>query len=364
MGFTERVHLTQGTTDNNVSLPSNISNTDYPPMLALGVELQVFLIALYSFTALLALAGNIMVIVVLLLGRRSSRELRLFLVNLALSDITMALFSIPFTYTDFMLGRWIFEPFFCPVVLFMQHLSVIVSVYTLTAIGVDRYYAIMHPLSIRWTRDHCPHVILAIWIVASLLSSVQFVYGQATEFTWAGRAYYDCNETWEETSGKVYTAGIFTVTFLTPMLVLIFTYSSIASKMWRHTSPGNADTQRDQQQLTAKTKVIKMLVTVVVMFALCWLPIQLLNVFLYFDRDAIAPSSEAGEYVYIATFFSCHWLSTANSFVNPVIYCFMSDNFRADVMQLIIKRSCTRFEWARSQQRKAKFGKPECSVEE
>ncbi|KAH8033193.1 hypothetical protein HPB51_008131 [Rhipicephalus microplus] len=61
-----------------------------------------------------------------------------FLVNLALSDIAMAVFSIPFTYTDFMLGRWIFEPLFCPVVLFMQHVSVIVSVYTLTAIGVDR----------------------------------------------------------------------------------------------------------------------------------------------------------------------------------------------------------------------------------
>ncbi|KAH7984131.1 hypothetical protein HPB52_017341 [Rhipicephalus sanguineus] len=117
---------------------SNLTVSDYPPMNALGFELQAFLIALYSLTALLALGGNVMVIVVLLLGRRSSRELRLFLVNLALSDIAMAVFSIPFTYTDFMLGRWIFEPLFCPVVLFMQHVSVIVSVYTLTAIGVDR----------------------------------------------------------------------------------------------------------------------------------------------------------------------------------------------------------------------------------
>ncbi|XP_077557403.1 gastrin/cholecystokinin type B receptor-like [Haemaphysalis longicornis] len=116
----------------------NISVSDYPPMNAVGFELQAFLIALYSLTALLALGGNVMVIVVLVLGRRSSRELRLFLVNLALLDIAMAVFSIPFTYTDFMLGRWIFEPLFCPVVLFMQHVSVIVSVYTLTAIGVDR----------------------------------------------------------------------------------------------------------------------------------------------------------------------------------------------------------------------------------
>ncbi|XP_064459098.1 cholecystokinin receptor-like [Ornithodoros turicata] len=117
---------------------TNISDEDYPPMEVFGNEVQTFLIVLYTLTAVLALGGNITVVVVLVLGKRSSRELRLFLVNLALSDITMAVFSIPFTYTDFMLGRWVFEPLFCPAVLFMQHLSVIVSVYTLTAIGVDR----------------------------------------------------------------------------------------------------------------------------------------------------------------------------------------------------------------------------------
>lgn len=340
---------------------TNISPTDYPPMQALGVELQAFLITLYSFTALLALGGNVMVIVVLVLGKRSSRELRLFLVNLALSDITMAVFSIPFTYTDFMLGRWIFDPLFCPVVLFMQHLSVIVSVYTLTAIGVDRYYAIMYPLSFRWTRKRGPHIILIIWVVAGLLSSVQFVHGRATEFTWAGGTYYDCNENWEESSGKVYTAVIFTVTFMTPMLALTFTYTSIGWKMWRHTSPGNADVQRDQQQFSAKMKVVKMLATVVLMFAVCWLPIHLMNLILYFDRDAISPDTDEQEYLYIAAFFSCHWFSMANSFVNPIIYCFMSDNFRADVMQLIFKRSLTGLDWARTTKRWSQQ-KPGCSV--
>ncbi|KAL3238002.1 hypothetical protein MRX96_021992 [Rhipicephalus microplus] len=115
----------------------------------------------------------------------------------------------------------------------------------------------MSPLSFRWTRKRGPHIILVIWLVAALLSSVQFVHGRATPFTWADGTYYDCHENWDERAGKVYTAVIFTVTFLTPMLVLTFTYSSIGWKMWRHTSPGNADIQRDQQQLTAKMKASK-----------------------------------------------------------------------------------------------------------
>ncbi|KAG8192043.1 hypothetical protein JTE90_025309 [Oedothorax gibbosus] len=123
----------------NATMTTNYSQEEINQSLeALGPKMQIFLIVLYSMTAMMALAGNATVIVVLLLGKRSSRELRIFLINLALSDVCMALFSIPFTYTDFMLGRWIFHPGFCPFVQFMQHVSVVASVYTLMAIGVDR----------------------------------------------------------------------------------------------------------------------------------------------------------------------------------------------------------------------------------
>ncbi|RWS30852.1 neuropeptide FF receptor 1-like protein [Leptotrombidium deliense] len=106
---------------------------------ALSKRVQIFLICLYTVTAVVSLCGNITAIWVLFVGKRSSRELRIFLVNLSMSDITMALFSIPFTYTDFMLNRWIFDPLFCPFVQFMQLCSVFVSVYTLTAIGIDSF---------------------------------------------------------------------------------------------------------------------------------------------------------------------------------------------------------------------------------
>ena len=99
---------------------------------------QLGLTVLYALTAVIALLGNSISILVLLRGKRSSRELRLFLVNLSLSDILMAFFSIPFTFTSFIWGRWIFGQIFCPLVMTIQLLSVFVSIYTLTIIGVDR----------------------------------------------------------------------------------------------------------------------------------------------------------------------------------------------------------------------------------
>jgi hypothetical protein len=127
--------------NNNISLNSSTNNTrsELPSLEALDFwPYQVILIVLYSTTAFISLGFNIITIIVLLKGERISSELWKFLINLSISDITMATFSIPFTYTGFMLGRWIFPPKLCPFVQFAQLCSVFVSVWTLTAIGFDR----------------------------------------------------------------------------------------------------------------------------------------------------------------------------------------------------------------------------------
>lgn len=114
---------------------------EYPPIDILNAvepPVQSFLVALYSVTAVTSLLGNTTVICVMIGGQRSSRDLRYLLTNLAVSDILMAVFCIPFTYTTFLLHRWIFWTQFCPIVQFLQHCSVTTSVYTLTAIGIDR----------------------------------------------------------------------------------------------------------------------------------------------------------------------------------------------------------------------------------
>lgn len=117
----------------------NVTEEELPLLDALDFwPYQVILIILYSTTAFISLGSNIITIIVLLKGNHLSSELSTFLINLAVSDIAMAIFSIPFTYTGFMLGRWIFPPGLCPVVQFAQLCSVFVSVWTLTAIGIDR----------------------------------------------------------------------------------------------------------------------------------------------------------------------------------------------------------------------------------
>jgi Na+/H+ antiporter NhaA len=92
----------------------NLKNaTELPPLEALERIPQIILIILYSMTAIVSFVINSTVIFVLVFGKKSSNELKKFLINLAIADMCMASMSIPFTYTDLMLGRWIFPSFLC-----------------------------------------------------------------------------------------------------------------------------------------------------------------------------------------------------------------------------------------------------------
>jgi hypothetical protein len=64
--------------------------------------------------------------------------------NLTETDISMAVFSVPFNYTDVMYGYWRFLPFMCPVSQFMNICLICVSIFTLKAYGVERYWKFIY----------------------------------------------------------------------------------------------------------------------------------------------------------------------------------------------------------------------------
>ena len=105
---------------------------------ALSEPYQTILAVIYTITALLAFVSNTTAIGALIAGRRSAPELKKYLINLFTTDILIALFSIPFSYTDFMYGQWIFPQVLCPITNFITSCAVCVSIYTLVAIGIER----------------------------------------------------------------------------------------------------------------------------------------------------------------------------------------------------------------------------------
>lgn len=100
-----------------------------------------------------ALLGNGTVCYIVQSTPRMRTVTNYFIANLAVGDILMSLFCVPFSFVSiFILNYWPFGVVLCHLVNYSQAVSVLVSAYTLVAISVDRYIAIMWPLRPRITK--------------------------------------------------------------------------------------------------------------------------------------------------------------------------------------------------------------------
>lgn len=245
--------------DNISSLTNNNASNVSAQSLVSGVadSTQEVLVVVYAATALLAILGNLLVIVVFVIGRQPRTDLRRYLVSLALSDLVMSVFCMPFTFSYTMLNQWIFGHFLCTVVLYMQAVAVNASVGTSTAIAVDRYLAVAYPL--RRVRHRSWVAVVAVWVIASLLSAPQLAVGRVVDFlSPEGVVVTECTEQWpdpQQELRRAYTFFVLGAAFLLPLGVTAFAYSFIGKNLWKRKVPGNPNEQRDNLQLKSKRKV-------------------------------------------------------------------------------------------------------------
>uniref|UniRef100_K1Q7L6 Neuropeptide Y receptor n=1 Tax=Magallana gigas TaxID=29159 RepID=K1Q7L6_MAGGI len=233
----------------------------------------------------------------------------------------MAVFCMPFTFGDVVFRSWIFSDPMCPIVIFMQTLSVSASVFINVAIGIDRLLVVLYPLKCKRSKSRTKLVLLFIWLMSLILACMVAPVGKVK----LDGERYQCQEVWPSSRhNQIFTILIFVLTYALPLLVLIISYSIVGIFLWRRTSPGNRDHVRDLMQLRAKVKVVKMLIVVVAMFGVCWMPLHILNVILNFRTET---SSRADDTI-AAIYISAHWLAMANSFANPIIYSFTNSIFR------------------------------------
>ncbi|GFO38353.1 FMRFamide receptor 1 [Plakobranchus ocellatus] len=295
--------------------------------ISLSPGAEATFIVLFTLTILFSIVGNILVVIVFTRGRRCRTDIRPFLINLAAADLIKALFCMPFTVIYTMMERWIFSEPMCPLVLFMQHLSVSASVFTNMAIGIDRFLVVTFPLKVRMMSRRIWYIICMIWVCAVGLSSVQLVVGRA--ITVANVTY--CGEFWSsQPSRKTFTIMHTFFIYIIPLVILSVTYTIVSRVLWKRTAPGNAHEGRDLQHLNAKRKKIKMLVLVVIMFGVSWLPLHTFFLVLDFKPELIQQDPHLSKVVY---YIAC-LLAMSNSCANPIIYGFTNDSFRADLAAL------------------------------
>lgn len=124
-----------------VAVQSNSSNRS--SQFADVALLQTFkpvIIPCYVLVVVVGVFGNYLLLYVICRTRKMHNVTNLFIGNLAFSDMLMCVTCVPFTLAyAFNPHGWIFGRSMCYLVFLVQPVTVYVSVFTLTAIAVDRW---------------------------------------------------------------------------------------------------------------------------------------------------------------------------------------------------------------------------------
>lgn len=320
-------------------------------------------ITLYSIIFILSVVGNGLVILTLVQNQRMRTVTNVFLLNLSVSDLLLAVLCMPFTIIPQLMRNFIFGEFMCVTIRYFQAVSVGVSCFTLVTISLERYFAIVEPLrSRRWqTRSHSYKCIMGIWLLAFVLMVPIAASQEVIQIGNSDR--YACREIWPKNLQEVeigYSVSLCAILFVIPLFIMALAYGRIAYGLWVDISQQVIDnTESSQYKLSkeeglgsqatplregqhqknggdhvslrhsnlrhcvaSRRRVIRMLFVIVMEYFICWTPLYICSTWKIIHYPSIH------ERVSNLAWSLMLLLAYVSSFVHPVTYCFMNKNFR------------------------------------
>ncbi|XP_053163577.1 G-protein coupled receptor 83 [Hemicordylus capensis] len=113
----------------------------------------------------------------------------------------------------------------------------------------------------------------------------------------------------------------FVLLYVLPLLIISVTYMSVAKKLWFRNAIGDMTVEQHFALQRKKRMTIMMLMLVVVIFAVCWFP---LNCYVILLSSQVIHTNNG-------LYFAFHWLAMSSTCYNPFIYCWLNENFRAEL---------------------------------
>ncbi|KAJ7385138.1 hypothetical protein OS493_017510 [Desmophyllum pertusum] len=280
---------------------------------------NIIFTVMYAITMIVSLVGNTLLIYIVW-KKPDVRSLTSFMfVNMAVADLLVTLVVIPYTISHFYLdGVWLLTGVIgeitCKMVIFVAFFTISASILCLTFMAVDRFYAVVYPFQrLLWFRK--PKVLTPlVWVLSMALMSIVPVFIVLTH----NNSEYKCE-------AAFYVLGDESIAI--PGIIAIL-YTITARKLWYHEAPGEDLGQLHQQQEITKRRVVRMLVIVFTVFALCWLPGQVFQMYMAAVEWVDLPDLRS----------ACYWFGYNNSAINPWLYIGMNSKIHKAFSRMISKK--------------------------
>ncbi|KAM8865291.1 chemokine-like receptor 1 isoform 1-T2 [Synchiropus picturatus] len=264
---------------------------------------------------LLGFCGNGLVIWISGFKMRKSVNTTWYL-SLAISDFIFCTF-LPFSIANTAMENWIFGHFMCKFVSFVLFLNMFSSIFLLVVISIDRCISVVHPV---WAQNHrtvnkASVVVVLSWLLAIALSLPSVLYRDSQTYmerTICFNNYPDVD------THKAVAYGRFLAGFAAPFTIIVVCYSIIIAKL-------------RSNRMTKSSKPFKVMTALVATFFICWLPY---HVFVLLELQVDHHNHNVlahGLKIAVS-------LAAANSFLNPVLYVFMGNDFKQKVRRSVLSK--------------------------
>ncbi|KAM5164751.1 neuromedin-U receptor 1 [Mantella aurantiaca] len=286
--------------------------------------------------------GNTLTCIVIIKHKIMRTPTNYYLFSLAISDLLVLLFGMPLELYDL----WSNYPFLfgrggCSFKTLLFETVCFASILNVTALSVERYIAVVHPLRAKYvvTRNHAKRVIISVWVLSILCSVPNTSLFGIHDLYIIGYGIIPNSAICTLVRPKwIYNLVIQITTiffFFLPMCTISVLYLLIGLQLKREKmlqvleakSGGDGDSYQNvrlQQEKSRRRQVTKMLFILVVVFGICWAPFHTERLMWSFINNWTDEMHEMFSFVHVISGV-LFYLSSA---VNPILYNLLSTRFR------------------------------------
>lgn len=310
---------------NNTTEPGSGGSSSIPQNIQLGVTIFAVLIFI------LALVGNIVVIYIVCTVNAMRSSTNTLIANMAIADLLMTI-DIPYILKFFYVHDKWFGTFMGTVLCKFFHSaqvgSLTASVFSLVAISLDRSFAILFPMKTVMTKNVVRFAIAVVWLGALAFSLPVMVASKTKQFN--GTDFLSCAEVWAPMSASTYSLVLIIGGYFIPLIIIAVVYSLAGIRLWSRQLPGHKNLVSNKKAQSSSRRATAMLITVVIVFALSWLPFQTLEMLRGFNKPLFYSLP-------IELRFTTPWFGYANSAINPILYVIFSENYRQEFYRILCR---------------------------
>ncbi|KAH3854775.1 hypothetical protein DPMN_097324 [Dreissena polymorpha] len=286
-----------------------------------------------SLIMLTAFIGNTAVITVCSLQRKLRQDVsNLLVINLCITDLGNTIVMMT-SLIAMGMDVWSLGDFWCNSVCAINYCLIIVSMLTLCCVSVERYQAVVHPLTYHYrvTRKRLLVLMVYTWLQG-------LVFGLAPAIMkWISYDYWEgvCAIQWHlhRPATVIYVILAFLFCFLGPGILLVWCYKKILEEVRKqsleapmHPCTNDKTVEKQKRSRSDKTKLIWSLMTVVVAYFICTAPFSVTKLI----KVSADVESVPGWLNLVASL-----LGYIASAINPFIYGIFRRDFRKAYFQLL-----------------------------